>query len=109
MVVNRRRLQKSGHVSLLQLCFRRGKMVSSSYAGPIQLLHIQITLVECLPTSLLFEGFKAASYATVWADKRYGNDTMHRLAMHPVTLFRAQLSAIEDALSQVGVHPSLPR
>uniref|UniRef100_A0A183F6N2 RNase H domain-containing protein n=1 Tax=Heligmosomoides polygyrus TaxID=6339 RepID=A0A183F6N2_HELPZ len=53
-------------------------------------------------------GFKAASYATVWADKRYGNDTMHRLAMHPVTLFRAQLSAIEDALSQ-AVDNQLPK
>ncbi|KJH46536.1 hypothetical protein DICVIV_07404 [Dictyocaulus viviparus] len=45
-------------------------------------------------------GFMSASYATVWPDKRCGTSTMHRLAMVPVTLFRAQLCAIEEALRQ---------
>ncbi|KAK6734811.1 hypothetical protein RB195_018166 [Necator americanus] len=53
-------------------------------------------------------GFTAASFATVWSDKRYGCDTMQRLAMVPATLFRAQLAAIEEALKQ-AVDNCLPR
>ncbi|EYC08496.1 hypothetical protein Y032_0065g3583 [Ancylostoma ceylanicum] len=53
-------------------------------------------------------GFTAASFAAVWADKRYGNDIMQRLAMVPATLFRAQLSAIEHSLRQ-AVENNLPR
>ncbi|VDM64052.1 unnamed protein product [Angiostrongylus costaricensis] len=53
-------------------------------------------------------GFNSASYVTVWSDKRCGQNTMHRLAMMPVTLFRAQLAAIEEALRQ-AVDNRLPR
>ncbi|VDO50513.1 unnamed protein product [Haemonchus placei] len=53
-------------------------------------------------------GFKSASYAVVWPEKRHGNDTMHRLALVPVTQFRAQLSAIEEALKQ-AVENRLPQ
>ncbi|VDL69967.1 unnamed protein product [Nippostrongylus brasiliensis] len=52
--------------------------------------------------------FKSASYATVWSDKRHGADSMHRLAMFPVTLFRAQLAAIEEALKE-AVDNRLPQ
>ncbi|WKX93293.1 hypothetical protein Q1695_010941 [Nippostrongylus brasiliensis] len=54
------------------------------------------------------KGFKSASYATVWSDKRHGADSMHRLAMFPVTLFRAQLAAIEEALKE-AVDNRLPQ
>uniref|UniRef100_A0A0K0DID1 ribonuclease H n=1 Tax=Angiostrongylus cantonensis TaxID=6313 RepID=A0A0K0DID1_ANGCA len=53
-------------------------------------------------------GFNSASYVTVWSDKRCGQSSMHRLAMMPVTLFRAQLAAIEEALRQ-AVDNRLPR